>query len=57
MAGIRARFGPEFVPGGRIRQDVLAAFRQLEPGGAGLVGSRQVWRRRNALPPPADGRA
>jgi hypothetical protein len=56
VAGIRARFGPEFVAGGRIRKDVLEAFRQLAPEGRVFVGSRQAWRRRNPYDPPPRGR-
>ena len=54
LAGIRARFGAEFVARGRIRRDVLAAFQRLEPGGRVFVGSK-VWRRRNAHDPPFRG--
>jgi hypothetical protein len=57
VAGIRARFGPEFVTRGRLRRDVLLAFRQLAPEGRVWVGSRHAWRRRDHVnPPPGPGR-
>jgi len=46
LAGIRARFGAAFVAGGRIRPDVLAAFRRGAQGRALWMPSRQAWRRR-----------
>jgi hypothetical protein len=50
-AGIRARFGVGFTVGGRIRKDVLDAFRALDPTGRVWVPSCQGWRRRNAHDP------
>jgi hypothetical protein len=52
VAGIRARFGAGFTVGGKIRWDVLHAFRALDPAGRVWVASRQAWRRRNAHDPP-----
>jgi hypothetical protein len=46
VAGIRARFGQAFVVGGRIRPDVLDAFRELAPDERVWVGSVHTWRRR-----------
>src|SRR5438046_2639134 len=57
VAGVRARFGPGFATGGRIRKDALDALRQLEPAGRVFVGSRKVWRRRNLHDPPPHGAA
>ena len=55
VAGIRARFGPEYVTGRRIRLDVLQAFRRLAPEGRVWVGSTQAWRRRTRADPPMRG--
>src|SRR4051794_21203714 len=55
-AGIRARFGEAFVADGRIRNDVLAAFRRLAPEGRVWSRHAQGWRRRNAYDPPRGGR-
>ena len=52
VTGIRERFGEEFAPGGRIRRDVRAAFREQGEAGPVWVGSRKAWRRRNAHDPP-----
>jgi len=57
VAGIRARFGEEFVPGGRIRKRVLEAFRQQGEAEPIWVGSHKAWRRRNAFDPPARAQA
>ena len=56
VAEIRARFGPEFVAGGRIRPDVLAAFRELAPRERVWLGSVYAWRRREADDPPIRSR-
>jgi hypothetical protein len=56
VAGIRARFGPEFAPGGRLRRDILAAFQQLAPEGRVWSHQAQAWRRRNAYDAPGRGR-
>ena len=56
VATIRARFGAEFAPGGRIRPDVLRELRRLTPGRRVWVGSTQAWRRRVLHSPPRHGR-
>jgi hypothetical protein len=55
LAALRARFGAEFVAGGRIRKDVLLEFRRLDPAGRVWVGSYHVWRRKAAGPPGREG--
>jgi hypothetical protein len=57
VEGIRAHFGGQYAPGGRIRQDVLRAFRRLEPAGRIWVGSAGTWRRRSPDDPRLRGRA
>src|SRR4051812_17902907 len=53
---IRTSFGAAFVPWGRIRRDVLYAFRRLAPGGRIWDQRQRAWRRRNRHDPPDGGR-
>src|SRR4051794_18293357 len=55
VAGIRARFGEAFVADGRIRNDVLAAFRRLAPEGRGWGRHAPGGRRREGYDPPPGG--
>jgi hypothetical protein len=56
VAGIRARFGAEFIRGGRIRRDVVEAFQKLAPEGRVWDQRQHAWRRRNRHDPPDRGR-
>ena len=56
VAGVRARFGQEFAPGGHLRKDLLKAFNRLAPAGWVWSHQAQGWRRRNAYDPPGRGR-
>src|SRR3954451_15503063 len=52
VAGIRARFGAEFVVGHRIGPDVLAAFRALTAGAVVWSQADGAWRRPSRDDPP-----